>query len=282
MNRRQLLFLVLVNGVVSLAIALIVVWAVEARRPDPEELAALYTPAAPAPALAVATADPGVVAVANATPTVAAAQAQPPAAEPTATTASGEQQIYVVQSGDSLLAIAQRFHVTLDEIMAANQLKDANFVFSGQQLKIPVKGSTSSAAGAATAIVVDTAAPLPTTAAPAEVTATVASTPTAAGGVQIQTVDAAGNLLSEAVLLVNNSNTAYNLQGWRLERQNGPAYTFGNVQLFPGSSVWVHSVAGTDTTIALYWEQNAPVWQSGAVARLLNPQGEAVTTFVVP
>ena len=49
MNRRQLLFLILVNGVVSLAIALIVVWAVEARRPDPEELAALYTPAAQAP-----------------------------------------------------------------------------------------------------------------------------------------------------------------------------------------------------------------------------------------
>ena len=108
------------------------------------------------------------------------------------------------------------------------------------------------------------------------------STPAAAGSVQIQTVDAAGNLLSEAVLLVNNSNTAYNLQGWRLERQNGPAYIFGNVQLFPGSSVWVHSVAGTDTSIALYWEQSAPVWQSGAVVHLLNLQGEVVNSFTIP
>jgi len=277
MNRRQLVFLILVNGVVSLVIALGVVWAVEARRPDPEELAALATPAAQA--RAVATTEPAVVAVANSAPTVAADAAT--SAEPAATSVPGEQQIYVVQAGDSLLAIAQRFHVTLDEIMAANQLKDANFVFSGQRLKIPVKGSDSAVAPAVTSASTPAAANPPANPPTTNLTATVATTTTAAG-VQIQTVDAAGNLSSEAVLIVNNSDVAYNFQGWRLERQNGPAYTFGNVQLFPGSSVWVHSVAGTDTSIALYWKQSAPVWQSGAVARLINPQGEAVTRFVVP
>src|SRR5262245_55696393 len=44
MNRGQLFFLVLVNAMVSLVIALAVVWAFEARRPDPEELAAINTP----------------------------------------------------------------------------------------------------------------------------------------------------------------------------------------------------------------------------------------------
>ena len=288
MNRRQLVFLILVNGVVSLAIALGVVWAVEARRPDPEELAALYTPAAQAmaTALAVATTQPAVVAVANSALAVATLADAATAVAPTATSLPGEQQTYVVQSGDSLLAIAQRFHVTLDEIMAANQLKDANFVFSGQQLKIPVKGSAGGATTPATPTVANpqgTPAPTnTTTTVTLAVTATVASTPTAVAGIQIQTVDAVGNLLSEAVLIVNNSDVAYNLQGWRLERQNGPVFTFGNVQLFPGSSVWVHSVAGTDTSIALYWDQSAPVWQSGAVARLINPQGETVTSFAVP
>ena len=44
MNRRQLAFIMMVNAVISLAIALAVAWIVEARRPDLEELAARYTP----------------------------------------------------------------------------------------------------------------------------------------------------------------------------------------------------------------------------------------------
>ena len=73
MNRRQLAFIVLVNGLVSLVIALAVVWVFEIRRPEAQELAALYgarpeavlasTPAAAAgaPAVAaVAPADPAV------------------------------------------------------------------------------------------------------------------------------------------------------------------------------------------------------------------------------
>ncbi|MFN8488660.1 MAG: LysM peptidoglycan-binding domain-containing protein [Caldilineaceae bacterium] len=279
MDRRQLVFLILVNAIVSLAIALVVVWAVEARRPDPEELAALYTPVAQGQPLAVATTQPAVVAVVNQAPT-AAAQDAPTAAAPTVSAASGEQQIYVVQAGDSLGAIAQRFHVTMDAIMAANQIKDPNFVFSGQQLKIPGKGDAANPPATPTA---STAASDTTTVnSTPVVTPTVASTPTTPAGLQIETVDGAGNLPSEAVLIVNNSDVAYNLQGWRLERQDGPAYTFGAVQLFQGSSVWVHSTEGADTTIALYWKQSNPVWQSGAVARLVNPQGEVVASFKVP
>ncbi len=286
MDRRQLVFLILVNAIVSLAIALAVVWAVEARRPDPEELAALYTPLAQGQPLAVATTQPAVVAVVDQAPT-AAAQDAPTAAEPTATVAPGEQQIYVVQAGDSLGAIAQRFHVTLDAIMAANQIKDPNFLFSGQQLKIPGQGEAAAANPSATN---PPATPTASTAAPdtatvnstTVVTPTAANTPTTPAGLQIETVDGAGNLPSEAVLIVNNGDVAYNLQGWRLERQDGPAYTFGAVQLFQGSSVWVHSTEGADTTIALYWKQSNPVWQSGAVARLVSPQGEVVTSFKVP
>ena len=48
MNRRQLSFVIILNALISLVIAMAVVWVVEARRPDPEALAAINTPAAAA------------------------------------------------------------------------------------------------------------------------------------------------------------------------------------------------------------------------------------------
>ena len=38
MNRRQLAFVIVLNALISVVVALAVVWAVEARRPDPEAL----------------------------------------------------------------------------------------------------------------------------------------------------------------------------------------------------------------------------------------------------
>ena len=282
MNRRQLAFIVLVNAVVSLAIALGVAWAVEARRPDPEELAALYTPMALQAASATAT--PASVAIASpppisavvdtvATPSVAdvaapdvITEAVEPTTTPPPTLSPDEGELYIVQAGDSLLAIAERFGVTMDQIMVANGLKDANFLFSGQRLMIPfAEGQTS----------------FPPTATPAATPVNGGAPASSSPGLQIQTIDAPGNLLNEAVLIVNESDLAFNLQGWRLEHENGLAYTFGSIQLFSGSSVWVHSSTGADTTIALYWKQPAPVWTVGSTARLLNPQGEVVVSYTV-
>jgi murein DD-endopeptidase MepM/ murein hydrolase activator NlpD len=43
----------------------------------------------------------------------------------------------VVQPGDNLLSIAQRFNVTLDALLAANNISNANVLSAGQQLVIP-------------------------------------------------------------------------------------------------------------------------------------------------
>ena len=51
MTRSQIVFVVLLNALISFAIALAVVWIVDARRPDPEQLAALNS--TPTPSLAV-------------------------------------------------------------------------------------------------------------------------------------------------------------------------------------------------------------------------------------
>ena len=131
MNRRQLAFIILINALISLVIALMVLWVVEARRPDLEELAARYTPMPQA--------------ILAATPTVETAESAPgenvePVADAAPTPDSDESAVYIVQAGDSLLSIAGRYGITLDELVAANGLDDPNFVFSGQRLVIPAVG----------------------------------------------------------------------------------------------------------------------------------------------
>jgi len=60
------------------------------------------------------------------------ATASPPSPSPTPTPV-----IYVVQAGDSLEGIAQRFKVTVDAISQANHLADPNRIAEGQRLVIP-------------------------------------------------------------------------------------------------------------------------------------------------
>lgn len=253
MNRRQLAFIVLVNGLVSLVIALAVVWVFEIRRPEAEGLAALYgaqpgaiVASTPAPALPVAVA-------AAAQAATSAPPEQPVVATPEQ---ASEQEVYVVRGGDSLVAIAARYNVSIDDIVRANNLTNPDFVFSGQRLVIPGVQSTGAAG--------------PT------------STPAVIEGVSIAAVGGAGDLETEAAQVVNDSDRAFTLQGWQLVRQDGPTYTFGNVPLFPGGSVRVHTRGGDDTSIDLYWGQTEAQWTSGAVAQLLNERGGLVHTFTVP
>ena len=58
-----------------------------------------------------------------------------PAAAQTPTTTDGP--IYIVQSGDTLWEIAIAFHVTVEDLMTANSLTDADILSAGQELVIP-------------------------------------------------------------------------------------------------------------------------------------------------
>lgn len=259
MNRGQLIFLILVNAMVSLVIAFAVVWAFEARRPDLEELAAINTPR-PTAILAVQAAVP--TATLGPAPTVAGAAVATETPTPDLP-AETTEEVYVVQPGDTMLVIATRFNVTVDDILAANNLSDPNFVFAGQRLVIPVQGATGDAP-----ILQATATPV------------VAAVPE---GVRITAITGAGDLPNEQVILANEGVNPFSLQGWQLQRADGPTYTFGSdVPLFPGGSIRLHSGAGTDTSIDFYWGLAEPTWQSGVEARLITAAGEAVTNFVVP
>ena len=261
MNRRQLAFVILLNALISLTIAVAVVWVVEQQRPDPERLVALATPAIPAivlpaegAALLPAAETPAALLSAAGTP-AAAAQAE---ATPSPLPAAGEE-IYVVQAGDILSAIAGRYGVSMQAILDANGLSNPDFVFSGQRLIIPF--DERGQAGEATP----------------------ASSGQASGsGLRVTSFLGVGQPGSEALQIANDSDLAVDLQGWRLEKEGGPSYLFGSVALYPGSGVLLYSGTGTDSTVALYWGQPAPLWQPGATARLVNPQGQEMARATVP
>ena len=242
LDRRQLAFIVIVNVFISLVIALAVAWAVDSRRPDPEELAALTTPSAQS-VRAPTPAPLAQEAAANSPPASQSLAAEPGESE--------EATVYIVQANDSLLTIATRYDVSVDAIVRANSLTNPDFVFSGQRLIIP--------AGAASV---------------AQDPEAIADAPARAGSPVIA-------LNAEVVVIVNESNDPVNLLGWQLARENGPGYTFGPVQLFAGSSVSLYSGEGTDSTISLYWQQEAPLWSGGSVALLRNRNGDEVDRLVV-
>jgi LysM repeat protein len=260
MNRRQLAFLVLVNAMVSLVIALAVVWVFEARRPDPEELAAINTPR-PSAVLAAPAATPtpdSSVAATVTTNTVAPAPAE---SEPTPTPTQAPEEIYVVQPGDTLLSIATRYSLTVDDLLSANNLTNPDYVFAGQRLVIPLLGGA-------------TAPPSGGTEPAGE---------PVVQGVQIAAVTNPGDLTSEPILVVNESDTAFSLQGWQLQRSDGPAFTFtSDTPLFPGGSVRVHTRSGESSSIDFYWGLSEPAWPSGATAQLINDQGTVVHSYTVP
>jgi stage VI sporulation protein D len=60
-----------------------------------------------------------------------------PTAVPTPAPTAVPQQTYVVQQGDTLAAIAQRFGVTVSALQATNGIEDPDEIIIGQVLVIP-------------------------------------------------------------------------------------------------------------------------------------------------
>lgn len=94
----------------------------------------VVTPVAPPVAPPTPTAAPPPV------PTTAA-----PAPAPTTAAPTSSSLTYTIQSGDTLAAIADRFNVSVDDIVSANSIENPDVISVGQQLTIPT-GSGGAAA----------------------------------------------------------------------------------------------------------------------------------------
>lgn len=100
--------------------------------------------------------------------------------------AARAQRSYIVRRGDTAFSIAQRFGLSAADLLQFNGIRDADFVFEGQQLRLtpPPPGSEPAASTAASMSAAETsvaaAAPTPAPTAAASPASAVASAPAAA------------------------------------------------------------------------------------------------------
>lgn len=173
---------------------------------------------------------------------------------------------HTVQAGEALGVIAERYEVTIDDIVAATAgLDDPNLLFAGQLLVIPVCGITPTEVPTATAV------------------PTVVVLESGNNAIQIADIANPGDLSVEQVLLINTGSDAIDLTGWTLSDGSELSYTFGQITLFgDGAGITVHSGLGEDQIPNLYWQRTTPVWQSAETASLRDAEGTVQATFTVP
>jgi len=256
MNIKRLVLYLLLNIVVSAAVALGVLWLWDQTHP------LLRLP----PAIVVVQATETALPLTFSPTPPAPAASQSPAPTPTT---------YTVKPGDTLGSIASHFGVTLDELMAANGISNPNLLNAGDNLIIPVPGSVPPTAAPATPSLLPTDPP---------------QTPLPTGtqdpnqpqpSVTIREVHGAGVLADEALVVTNDGGTV-DLAGWTLRDDSGHLYTFPTLKLLKGGAVSLHTAAGSDTVTDLYWSQAAPVWASGKTALLSDAGNNLRARYQIP
>ena len=100
--------------------------------------------------------------------------------------------------------------------------------------------------------------------------------------VEIVSVIGAGTLNAEWVVVSYTGEDQLNLARWELRDENRHVFVFPQLSLRPNGAVQVHTTSGTNTVIDLYWGEGEPVWQSGEMAQLFDPNGNKRAEYKVP
>ncbi|MBV6449966.1 MAG: hypothetical protein MHPDNHAH_00684 [Anaerolineales bacterium] len=100
--------------------------------------------------------------------------------------------------------------------------------------------------------------------------------------VEIVSLVGAGTLTAESVVVRNAGDEPLNLAGWQLQDSDRNIFVFPNLTLNSGGAVQIHTIAGTNTVIDLYWGETEPIWQSGEEAQLLDPSGNVRAVYQAP
>jgi len=178
-------------------------------------------------------------------PTATPAPAAPgtPEIQPTPTE---DFLIYQVIAGDTFEALADKYGIDVEELIAVNGFTRSQPLGEGEVLRIPIRAS---------------------------------------GGVTIDSVIGAGDLESERVLLKQRGEGELSLVGWRLEDSDGNIFVFPQFPqliLYKGGAVNVYSKSGSNTVVDLFWGLSTPVWESGDTVTLKDPQGSERAAYQVP
>jgi len=100
--------------------------------------------------------------------------------------------------------------------------------------------------------------------------------------VEIASVVGAGTLNAEAVVVRYNGEGELGLANWQLKDDNGNTFTFPQLILYTNGAVQVHTASGSDTVVDLYMGLRDPIWESGEVASLYDPQDNLRAIYRVP
>jgi LysM repeat protein len=275
---KRLLYYALIN----IAISALTVWVVlniwERRNP--------CLPVESTPELIVVTATPGPQTPAPLNPCLEATSAD---ASPTLNpetplpTPTIELVEYIVQIGDTLGTIAERFEVSVADIIYVNQLENPDVLSVGQVLYIPVGGLV---------IPTETSIPPTVVASPTvrpSTTTTPGPSPTASPTltgdepqVYIDNVLGVGDLNTERVILRRSGLGELSLAAWQLRDQDGTVYIFPQLTLYQDGAVNVNTRSGTNTYVDLFWNLSAAVWRSGELVSLYDSGGILRASFTIP
>jgi LysM repeat protein len=267
MTRKQMAFIVVLNAVISTLITLLLVLVI-------------------LPALNVATV-PGSI-----TPTSSVAERITQSASESTPTPT--PVIHLVQMGDTISGLALKYDVPAEDIIAANNLANPNYLVVGTELIIPV-GGLPQATGTFTPEPTVTDTPLPfyspseeTATAEAEAIATTAapSTPLPLAGelkIVVSEIIGIGDVTQERLVILNEGDRLADMQGWTLSDANGNVYTFPNFRLWAGGSATVHTRIGQDGNppANFYWGKLEAIWSPGEIATLKNSLGEIIATYTI-
>jgi LysM repeat protein len=277
MTKRQIAFIIVVNAAISLIISL------------STSLIMLYVFLLSLEVVEMPV-GPGAPAQAGSTALPSQATAAIPSPKPTTT-------IYIVQVGDSLSGIAFQFDVPVEDIMRANGLTDADLLFVGQELIIPIGGLPETPAF--TPVPTPTETPIPfepptplSTGTPLVAQPTPSGTPAPSPtkeptptifakpvDVEITEIVGSGNIAEEMVIITNRGQPI-NLEGWTLSDRHDNVYTFPGILLWSNNaSVRVHTGLGENTATDLYWKLNKAIWEAGDKATLADKNGEIIAVY---
>ncbi|MGB7538900.1 MAG: LysM peptidoglycan-binding domain-containing protein [Anaerolineales bacterium] len=198
-------------------------------------------------------------AVESATPTLQLPHGDVPPLPTVDTTAT--PFLYTVKPGDTLGKIAEQFGVSVDELVALNNIEDPDWLEPGIQLIIPASAAASApVSGRATVTPQEgESSPWP----------------------YIESVVSPGNMFLEAVRITNPGANAV-LTGWRLRAPTGAEFVFGEFSLVAQGAVLIHTAEGIDTSIDLYWNLKETLWHSGDEVLLLDALGNLRSAYVIP
>ncbi len=245
MTRRQAIFIICVNALVSLVISLVVVFTL-GRRP---------------------------VHVIQPTPTPTPAQATVAPPQPQAT----RPGIYVVQEGDTLSGIAEKFGVSLEDLMRINSIANPDLIYPGQQLIIP--GGELPQPTPTFTLPFQPPTPAFTPMATRPPTPTPVPSPVVGKeGVYIEAVIKPGEQGKEAIVIRSAAEKVKNLAGWRLSADS-LTYVFPDFLLWPQGAVTLYTGPGKNNPAELYWGLDKPILHQVREITLYNREGQPVSSY---